>query len=135
LVRSLAVAAALFGLLSLGREIGVAGRSTGIPGPYRLVEALPLVDHVVPARFALVLIPIIGLLVALSIDHVAVGLPAPARVRMQRLWLGAVAAVLLPLAPLPIKAFEVTPVPAFLTSGEWRSYVPEGRTVVPVVPS
>jgi hypothetical protein len=51
------------------------------------------------------------------------------------LWTGAVIAVLLPVAPVPIRTVPVFPVPTFLTSGEWRSYVPPGRTVVPVPPT
>ncbi|WP_245713005.1 hypothetical protein [Micromonospora nigra] len=48
----------------------------------------------------------------------------------------AIAAALLPLFPRPLPAMPVAPPPSFITSGAWRPYVPEGRTLVPVpIPS
>ncbi|MFD0788590.1 hypothetical protein ACFQZ8_32135, partial [Micromonospora azadirachtae] len=70
LVRALAGCGLLFALLSLGTEIRVHGTDTGIPGPYRLVAALPPLDLAVPARFALVCVPVLGVLLALSLDRV-----------------------------------------------------------------
>jgi hypothetical protein len=134
LVKALAGAVIVFVLLSLGNVITVAGWSTGLPGPYRLAGKLPLMDSVVPARFGLVVAPLLGLLLALSIDQIRIG-QTRQDLRFRRLWLGAVAAVLLPLAPLPLQTSPAPDVPAFIASGEWRSYVPPGRTIVPAVPS
>ncbi|RAO55670.1 Dolichyl-phosphate beta-glucosyltransferase [Micromonospora saelicesensis] len=136
LVRALAACGVVFALLSLGDELRVDGEATGIPGPYRLVGGLPLLDLAVPARFALVCVPVLGVLVALSLDrvraargpNVAPGLP------VRLLWAGAVAAALLPLIPTPIRVVPVAPVPAFLAAGGWRPLVPPGRTVVAVPP-
>ncbi|MBG6067175.1 hypothetical protein [Micromonospora ureilytica] len=136
LVRALAVAGVVFALLSLGGELRVDGEATGIPGPYRLVGELPLLDLAVPARFALVCVPVLGVLVALSVDrvraarapNVAPGLP------VRLLWAGAVTAALLPLMPTPLRVVPVAPVPAFIADGGWRPLVPPGRTVVAVPP-
>ncbi|RLP85094.1 hypothetical protein EAD89_25025 [Micromonospora sp. BL4] len=136
LVRALAGCGLLFALLSLGTELRVDGTATGIPGPYRLVARLPLLDLAVPARFALVCVPVLGVLMALSLDRVraargprtAPGLP------VRLLWTGAVAAALLPLVPTPIRAVPVAPVPEFVAEGGWRPLVPPGRTVVAVPP-
>ncbi|MFI6255522.1 hypothetical protein ACIBCL_05315 [Micromonospora zamorensis] len=136
LVRALAGCGLVFALLSLGTELRVDGTATGIPGPYRLVAGLPLLDLAVPARFALVCVPVLGVLVALSLDRVraarrlstAPGLP------VRLLWAGAVAAALLPLVPTPIRVVPVTPVPGFVANGGWRPLVPPGRTVVAVPP-
>ncbi|MGQ5260040.1 hypothetical protein ACTWLT_04730 [Micromonospora sp. ZYX-F-536] len=136
LVRALAGCGLLFALLSLGTELRVDGRATGVPGPYRLVAGLPLLDLAVPARFALVCVPVLGVLVALSLDRVraarrpsvAPGLP------VRLLWSGAVAAALLPLVPTPIRAVPVAPVPGFVADGGWRPQVPPGRTIVAVPP-
>ncbi|MFE9192344.1 hypothetical protein ACFYL6_22350 [Micromonospora sp. NPDC007208] len=136
LVRALAVCGGVFALLSLGGELRVDGEATGIPGPYRLLGGLPLLDLAVPARFALVCVPVLGVLVALSLDRVraargpttAPGLP------VRLLWAGAVAAALLPLTPTPIRVVPVAPVPAFVAAGGWRPLVPPGRTVVAVPP-
>ncbi|WP_406067410.1 hypothetical protein [Micromonospora sp. NBC_01638] len=136
LVRALGGLGVVFALLSLGNELRVDGNATGIPGPYRLVAELPLLDLAVPARFALVCVPVLGVLVALSLDRVraahgpttAPGLP------VRLLWAGAVAAALLPLVPTPIRVVPVAPVPAFVADGGWRPLVPPGRTVVAVPP-
>ncbi|WP_433348531.1 hypothetical protein [Micromonospora sp. CA-111912] len=141
LVRALAVVGAGAALFSLGTVVRVDGVSTGLPGPYRLVAGVPLLDLVVPARFALVCVPVLGVLVALSLDRIRSAAAAPgdgpaggpaAPVRL--LWGGAVAAALLPLAPTPIRTVPAWPVPAFVADGGWRAYVPAGRTLVPVPP-
>ncbi|MFC8848366.1 MULTISPECIES: hypothetical protein [unclassified Micromonospora] len=139
LVRALAAVGTLAALLSLGDTVRVDGASTGLPGPYRLLAGVPLLDLVVPARFALICVPVLGVLVALSLDRAFALAPVPsagdrrgAPVRL--LWGGAVAAALLPLAPTPIRTVPTWPVPAFVAGGGWRAYVPAGRTLVPVPP-
>ncbi|MEV6812248.1 hypothetical protein [Micromonospora sp. NPDC051296] len=161
LVRALAACGVLFALLSLGARVRLDGAFTDLPGPYRLVAGLPLLDHVVPARFALICVPVLGILVALSIDRIrqlgrpdaglgqgrppTAGRPAPGNgvpaggtapraVPVRLLWAGAVAAALLPLTPTPIRTVPAGPVPAFVADGTWRAYVPVGRTLVPVPP-
>ncbi|MFU8871389.1 hypothetical protein [Micromonospora sp. SL4-19] len=129
LVRALAVCGLLFALLSLGPTIVVNRHDTGLPGPYRLLARLPLLDLVVPARLALVCVPVLGVLLALALDRVR---HRSARTRAP--WVGAVVAALLPLAPTPIRTVPVVPVPAFVADGGWRAYVPAGRTLVPVPP-
>ncbi|MFG2107881.1 hypothetical protein [Micromonospora chersina] len=129
LVRALAACGLLFALLSLGTTIVVNRHDTGVPGPYRLLAGVPLLDLVVPARFALVCVPVLGVLLALALDRV--------RRRAARTWApwaGAVAAALLPLTPTPIRTVPAMPVPAFVADGGWRAYVPPGRTLVPVPP-
>ncbi|RLK22794.1 4-amino-4-deoxy-L-arabinose transferase-like glycosyltransferase [Micromonospora sp. M71_S20] len=137
LVRALAACGLLFALLSLGEQVRLDGTSTGIPGPYRLVAELPLLDHAVPARFPLVCVPVLGILLALSLDRLRPQPAAGARaagVPVRLLWGGAVAAALLPLTPTPIRTVPAWPVPAFVAEGGWRAHVPPGRTLVPVPP-
>ncbi|MFI6132402.1 hypothetical protein [Micromonospora sp. NPDC051141] len=129
LVRALAACGLLFALLSLGTTVVVGRHDTGLPGPYRLLAGVPLLDLVVPARFALVCVPVLGVLLALAVDRVPGG-----AARGRALWAGAVAAALLPLVPTPIRTVPVPPVPAVVTGGGWRAYVPPGRTLVPVPP-
>ncbi|WP_431976381.1 hypothetical protein [Micromonospora haikouensis] len=69
LVRALAAVGLLAALCSLGDTVRVDGASTGLPGPYRLLAGVPLLDLVVPARFALICVPVLGVLVALSLDR------------------------------------------------------------------
>ena len=153
MVKALAACWLVFALLSLGSQVRFNGQMTDIPGPYRLVAGLPLVDLAVPARFPLICIPIMAILLAISIDRVfAVAAPpadapgptsraaagsdlGPARLPIRWLWTGAVAAAVLPLAPVPIRTVPVWPVPDFVATGQWRSYVPPDRTMVPVPPT
>ncbi|GAB3956461.1 glycosyl transferase [Micromonospora vulcania] len=134
LVHALAACGLLFAVLSLGTYLRVDGSGTSIPGPYRLVAGLPLLDLAVPARFALVCVPVLGVLVALSLDRVrtARGPAAAPGLPVRLLWTGAVAAALLPLVPTPIRAVPVAPVPPFVADGGWRPLVPPGRTVVAI---
>jgi hypothetical protein len=142
-VKALAVCAVTFAALSLGPDIQVGGDPTGIPGPYRLVSDLPLIDLAVPARFPLVCIPVLSILLALSVDEVSRRQPAappstarrPGGLPARLLWTGAVVAVLIPVAPAPLSTVPAWPVPDFVATGEWRSYVPDGRTIVPVPPT
>ncbi|SCL31201.1 hypothetical protein GA0070616_4220 [Micromonospora nigra] len=154
LVRALAAVGVLFALLSLGSSVRVRGTDTGLPGPYRLLADLPLLDLAVPARFPLVCVPVLGVLVALSLDRVRAAASAaqpvapggaraahpvapggdPGGVPVRLLWAGAVAAALLPLIPTPIRTVPAWRVPAFVADGGWRAHVPPGRTVVPVPP-
>ncbi|AEB43645.1 hypothetical protein VAB18032_12655 [Micromonospora maris AB-18-032] len=133
LVRALAGCGVVFALLSLGTPVRLDAEVTELAGPYRLISGLPLLDHVVPARFALVCVPVLGMLVALAADRVARQWAAT-RSAVRLLWAGALAAALLPLTPTPIRTVSVWPVPAFVADGTWRAYVPAGRTLVAVPP-
>jgi hypothetical protein len=137
LVKALAVGVVVFAVLSLGNQVRLDGRVTGLPGPYRLFAGLPLIDLAVPARFPLICLPMLAILLALATDEVFRRGPAArtAGLPVRLLWTGALVAVLLPVAPLPIRTTPTWPVPEFVTSGEWRSYVSPGRTIVPVPPT
>jgi hypothetical protein len=124
---------AMFAALTAGPTVIVNGRSTGIPGPLRLLGHVPPFELATPSRYALGLVPVVGVLLALGCaeaERVAVqwrdtGFP------LRLAWWGAVAAALLPIAPTPLSAVD-RPVPPFITSGAWRPYVADGRTLVPV---
>jgi hypothetical protein len=143
-VRIAAVITVLFLTLSLGDPIHIKGEET-IPGPWRLLKELPLFDSVIVSRWGLVATPAAAVLIACAGDRLvatlrlagsrdAVG-PAARREAARRrviVW-GVLAAVLLPVAPMPIKAVEPMRVPSFFTSGTWRAFV-DGGTIVPVPP-
>jgi hypothetical protein len=127
LARTAAITGLIFALLSLGYTVMVDGRAT-VPGPFRLISHLPLVDLVVAARLALVVIPFVGILLAIGLDQ---------SVTLARPWLrylvpAAVALACLPIVPLPVPTVSVPAVPHFITAGTWRGYVPGDRTLVPV---
>jgi dolichyl-phosphate beta-glucosyltransferase len=128
LVRALAITAVVFAVLSLGDTLLVGRRGTGIPLPWILLGKIPLLDHVVTARFALVLIPIAGALLALAIELIR----GIADVRRRRLAVLGLVAALLPILPVPIPARGRQAVPDFVTSGEWRNWVRPGTSLATV---
>jgi len=136
----------LFAVASLGPQLRVGGRLTDVEGPWHLLpDDLPLVEMMMPTRMSLVTVGAVGVLVALAWDEIAKARPdaAPQSAtgaglhrRVRVLAYGAVVLALLPVVPRPLPAQHVDPPPRFITSGAWRPYVPEGRTLVPVpIPS
>jgi hypothetical protein len=127
LVRAAVLTAGVMCVLSLGPNLRVRGHATGIPAPFALLQHVPPFTFAVPGRFAMVAVPVIGMLLALG---TATAAQEPRKLRL--LWAGALAGALIPLVPTPLSTSPRPPVPAFFSSGEWRSYVPAGRTVVTV---
>ncbi|MGW0433146.1 hypothetical protein ACWDV4_11485 [Micromonospora sp. NPDC003197] len=140
------IVALFFTVASLGPYLRFDGEVTEIAGPWHyLPKDLPLVEMMMPTRMALIVTGAVGVLLALVWDRAATvrrssGNPTGGWWRSGR-WRGAVAyaAVLVavvPLIPRPLPAEHVDSPPEFITSGAWRPYVPEGRTLVPVpIPS
>lgn len=118
--------ALVFALLSFGPTVILDGRRVAA-GPFRLVGKLPLVEAALPVRFALVVIPLIGLLVALAL-HEAWRLGPRLRVAVG----AAVTAALVPIVPVPLPTIGRVPVPEFVSSGRWRECTRPGGTLVPV---
>jgi hypothetical protein len=125
-------------LLSLGDPIHIRGKAT-IAGPYHLVRDLPLFDSVIVSRFGLIATPAVAVLFAIAAEKLIIptatggqALAHQERRRQVLAW-AALAALLLPIAPMPIAAAPAMPVPRFFTGGAWRAYVDHG-TVVPVPP-
>src|SRR5947207_217552 len=114
----LALAAAVFAALSLGRVVLVRQQLfLHLPGPWWLVSRLPLFDSVVPTRLALVVTTLLGILFAVIVDR------AGADRRPMTLALVAVALV-------PLRTVPAEPLPRFVASGDWRRYVPPGGTLL-----
>ena len=136
-VRALAVTGAVFALFSLGSTVIIDGEKTTIPGPWALLDKLPVFDLVLTTRLALVVTAVLGLLLAISIDRASTLGRVSALDRgaapVRLLWLGAVVAALLPLVPTPLPAVARPRVPHFITAGTWRQYVQhDDQTLVPL---
>jgi hypothetical protein len=140
-VRVLALTAIVFGLLSLGPHIRIRGDLTAVPGPWSALGRLPLLDSVVPTRIGLVLIPLTGILIALSVDRIASSVDRSrlgrTAARLRLLWIVAILLGLLPVTPTPLAASppHVPPTPTFFTSGTWRSQIPANGVVLALPPS
>ncbi|MFI5860958.1 glycosyltransferase 87 family protein [Streptomyces sp. NPDC051546] len=127
-VRALALTGFVVLLLSLGPWMPVPRTEIVLPGPWRLMIKLPLFESVIEGRVAMVCAPVLGILLALALDRIL-------RLRTRELrtlgLLGA-AAALIPVLPLPLTVRDRAPVPAFITSGDWKGYVKDGEALVPV---
>jgi hypothetical protein len=132
--RSMAIAMFLMAWLSTGRYLVVAHDNTTIPGPWNWLYDLPLFDSVLESRFAMGCVPLIGALLALATDRVfaAAEEPGVRQLPVRLMWLGAVVAVLLPIAPTELLVKDRPPTPRFFADGTWRQYVGKGGTVVTV---
>jgi hypothetical protein len=130
-----AVTAAAMAALSLGPRVVVNDKPTVIPGPYWLLKGLPVIDGALPSRFALAMIPLIGLLLAIALDaavNMRGGSVTVGRVRL--LVPLAMVVALVPIAPKPLPTVHRQPVPRFITEGQWRTCVKPGGVLVPVPP-
>ncbi|MFG1677813.1 hypothetical protein [Micromonospora sp. NPDC049282] len=133
-VRVLAVVALVSGVFALGSTLSWGPEKSDVPAPFALLRDLPIVDAMVIARFALITTVAFGLLLALAVarlDGLAARVPQVAA-PLRLLTAAALVGALLPMLPTPLPAKGRVPVPRFVTSGEWRGHVAEGRTLVPV---
>jgi hypothetical protein len=141
LVRTVSIVAGVFAVAAIGPEVHVNARGTGIPGPWALVsDHLPLVEMMMPTRLTLVVVGVVGILIALAwqeIANLAREGASPSALRPIKLCAyGAICGALIPLFPRPLPAADYDLPPRFIMSGQWRPYVPAGRSLLPVpVPS
>jgi hypothetical protein len=123
---ALAVAAVLMTWLSFGPTVTVDGHQTDLPSLYHFQD-WPIVSGALPTRYALALIPLLGLLFAYSVDAAARS-TGVARIAVPV----AVVAAMIPTLPVPLGTVGRAPVPDFVTSGAWRQCAPYGGVIVPV---
>jgi hypothetical protein len=140
-VLALAAMGSLLLLLSLGPAVTVMGRPTGIAGPWRLLQHLPIADSVVSTRFALAVVPLIAVVLARAQVRVsrAAGdgstrTDGEAGRPLLVVWHLALLAALVPILPTPIRAIEHAPTPEFIAAGIWRQYVDDRHTMLTVPP-
>jgi hypothetical protein len=131
-VAALTVTAAAIAIAALGPHLQIGNWHSGIPLPWAAVQRLPIFNAALPGRFALLLIPVIAVVIVVMFDE---ALALPRRHPMRKVAAAVAAAAFVPLLPLPLAASPRSALPAFITSGEWRSHLPPGTTVVSVPPS
>jgi hypothetical protein len=130
-VRTAAVVAAGFGLAALGPHLRFNGQVTAIPGPWALVpDNLPVLGLLMPSRLTFAVIGVFTVVLAVGWDAFGdrISISLPPRTVLIRL---AVATALVPLIPTPLPAQDVVRPPQFITTGAWRAYAIEGRTLIP----
>jgi hypothetical protein len=136
--RALCLAGIVIGILSLGPRLHVANVPTNIMLPWAALARLPLFDAALPGRLALLLTPILAYLLAVTFDDFRIAratLPVEGRARPTRFVILIAVLAFLPIAPVPLETGARSGLPRFFTSGDWRAYLPPGRTIVSVPPS
>ncbi|MFG2059549.1 DUF2079 domain-containing protein [Micromonospora sp. NPDC048930] len=120
----------VFAVLSWGPKAKWNGRRTDQLLPFGVLDNLPVINAALPSRLALVVAPVLGLLLAYTVDRLRT---RPPRHRAAELaWAVGFAAALLPLLPTPLLTSVREPVPAFITSGTWQRYVSPGGVLTPL---
>ncbi|MGY0004347.1 DUF2079 domain-containing protein [Micromonospora sp. I033] len=127
---ALGVTALVFAVLSWGPTAKWNGRRTDQLLPFGVLDNLPVVNAALPARLALVVAPVIGLLLAYAVD--ALRARPPRHRSTELVWALGFVAALLPLLPTPLLTSVREPVPTFITSGAWQRYVSPGGVLTPL---
>ncbi|MEV6301087.1 DUF2079 domain-containing protein [Actinoplanes sp. NPDC051861] len=121
-LRAVAVTGAFFFVLSLGPRLNWMGDEVAdFPLPYAALAHLPLFDSALPLRFALALVGVFGILLALLAEQLMTTKPGTTR----RAFVAGIVLALLPIFPLPVRDQHRAPEPAFIANGTWQRYVSE----------
>ncbi|GIF11768.1 DUF2079 domain-containing protein [Actinoplanes teichomyceticus] len=126
-LRAVGAVGLVFLVLSWGPRPMVNKHEWDIPLPYTSLMHLPLFDSALPLRFALVVIGVFGIVLALILDQLI-----SRRIPVGALHAGlstAVVVSLLPIIPLPLRVQHRAAEPAFIADGTWKRYVPPGGTL------
>jgi hypothetical protein len=124
-IRALAIVAVVFAVLSLGRTGQWHGSVFWQSAPWDWLNELPLFDTVVPVRLGLLVIPMIGLILTITLAY-ALTRPVP----VSHVWVAVFAIALVTVFPQRLAVNQRGPEPYFFTSGDWKAYVPGDASVV-----
>ena len=123
LVRFAGLSLAAVAVLALGPRLHVAGHSLPVRLPWVIPQRLPLLESILPARLAVVMFLLLGLLLAVFVDRF------PSRSRNGTLGLaGLVAAALVPLLPSLPYPSATSDTPRFFSSG--ARAIPKGSVAL-----
>jgi hypothetical protein len=125
-LRALMIVGGAFVVISWGPRLQFFGANTPVPMPYALLARLPLFDAALPARFALVLVGVVGIVLALLAESL---LDGAFQRRASMLLAGGFAFALVPIFPLPVLTTDRAPEPRFISSGTWKQYVPDNGVI------
>ncbi len=128
-LRAVGLVGLVFFALSLGPRLNVNKHEYDFPLPYAALAHLPLFDSALPLRFALGVVGVIGVLLALLLDQLLSRKGPSSSGVLNTALAAAVAVSLLPIFPVPLRIQYRAPEPTFIADGIWKKYVPEGGTM------
>ncbi|MCA2212519.1 DUF2079 domain-containing protein [Jidongwangia harbinensis] len=120
---ALAVTAVVFAVLSWGPRLQFLEHETNVVLPYAALTHLPLFDSALPGRFALVLVGVFGVLLAMIGDRLLTKPYLSSGVRTA--YAAGFVLALVPIFPLPLVTGVRSAEPAFISTGTWQRYVSE----------
>lgn len=125
LVLTLAIATALMLVLSLGPHLHIGGVDTGIRLPAVLLAHLPLLDKMLPVRFALMADFGLAVLLAVTIERTLLRAPL-------RSWLGSVLGVIAAISTVSVVAAPASSaeIPQYFTSAGLARTLPAGSVAL-----
>ncbi|MFB9234169.1 hypothetical protein ACFFWC_01245 [Plantactinospora siamensis] len=130
-VRIGAVAAVVLIALSLGHDIRIDGRYTGVVGPWLLLSKAPLFESMVTGRLGMLAGAALGLIVAAGLTELLRdGARRPLRLGLAAVLIG----TMVPLIPRPMPTLPMVQLPVALADGRWRQYLGDNEAVLPVPP-
>ncbi|MDP9792106.1 hypothetical protein J2S43_000618 [Catenuloplanes nepalensis] len=130
-MRAVVITGLVFVIIASGPTLVVGGVDTEVPMPLFFVSHLPLINLITTTRFTMVVVWACAFLLAFATDRVLREHTEKPGRRVV-LWWVTIAVALLPVAPKPLITAPATPMPELITSGQWREFVPDGRSLVPV---
>ncbi|WP_306214960.1 DUF2079 domain-containing protein [Actinoplanes sp. RD1] len=126
-LRATTIVGVLFLLLSLGPRLNWFGKEyPDVPLLYAPLAHWPIFDAALPARFALAVVCVFGVLLALLADRL---LAAPRKPLRTVAWTVAFAVALVPIVPTPVLTMGRSAEPRFIADGTWRDYVADGQVM------
>ena len=125
LVRITALTGLVMWMLSLGSPWFLAGREVLAVGPYRLIEALPVLGNVLPMRLAIYPTLAAAVLLAVGLHQVLRTRANPSRLRALTQVTAAV--IVIAISTGPVSARQV-PIPEFYASA-YAEHLPAGSVV------
>ncbi|MFI5838286.1 hypothetical protein ACIA8K_01020 [Catenuloplanes sp. NPDC051500] len=128
--RAVVITGLVFVLIATGPTLRAGGVDTGVPMPLFFVSHLPVINLITTTRFTMAVVWACAFLLAAATARVLKDNEGGGRRVI--IWWVTVAVALLPVAPKPLITAYPTRVPELIMSGQWREFVPEGRSLVPV---
>ncbi|MEV0355985.1 glycosyl transferase [Nocardia sp. NPDC050697] len=129
-VRGAVAVIAVFGVLSLGSEVMLGKQPTGITGPWRWAEEVPLLSTVLESRLTMAAVPAIAVILVRACTRMGARARADSSDPRPAFFLLGLVAALLPLIPTVLPVVHREPTPRIFAEHLIDPYLHGGSVVV-----